>query len=280
MNNNLGYNKKLFILPFDHRASFAKMFGFVNLSDEEKDYIKSCKQIIYEAFKKSILQGISKDESAILVDEEYGDAILKDAKDQGFTTILTTEKSGNPTFDFEYEDQFGEHIEKYKPTFAKALIRYKQNADWTKLKILSDYCHKNNYKFLLEVLSGLDIVKSESLISIINELRQKRIEPDVWKLEGMENKNEYEAVIEKIQEDERINVELVILGRGENKEKVEQWINAGRLIKGVIGFAIGRTVFSKPLIEFKSGKISREETISQIANNFKHFYDIFQLGRS
>ena len=122
MQNNLGYTKRLFILPFDHRASFAKIFGFAieNITQQQKEYMKQTKKLIYEAFKKAISQGISKEEAAILVDEEYGDEILKDAKIQGFTAILTTEKSGSTTFDFEYGENFTQHIEKYKPIFAKA----------------------------------------------------------------------------------------------------------------------------------------------------------------
>ena len=100
MKTVIGYSKNLFILPFDHRSSFAKMFGFSNLSKQEKNYIISAKQIIFEAFKKAVSDGIPKEESAILADEEYGEKILKDAIKQGFTVILTTEKSGADTFDF------------------------------------------------------------------------------------------------------------------------------------------------------------------------------------
>ena len=129
MIKSLGYTKNLFILPFDHRSSFAKIF-------QDKDNIASAKWIIYEAFKKALQDGISKDQSAILVDEEFGDKILIDAKNNGFTTILTTEKSGQKEFEFEYGNDFSKHIEKYNPTFVKALIRYKPNANWTKLKML------------------------------------------------------------------------------------------------------------------------------------------------
>lgn len=277
MFNNLGYNKNLFILPFDHRSSFAKMFGFTNanLTLEGKNVIISAKKLIYQAFKKSVSESISKEQAAILIDEEYGDKIIRDAISQDYNVILTTEKSGQETFDFEYGKNFGEHIEKYKPTFTKALIRYKPNADWTTLRILSDYCHGHGYKFLLEMLIGLSVPNAQNLISAINELRDKGIEPDVWKLEGMENKNDYEYVVAKIQEGERQSVGLIILGRGENKKKVEQWIRLGRDVKGVIGFAVGRTVFSEPLVNFFDGKITREETINTIAKNYNHFYTIF-----
>lgn len=278
MINDLGYKKNLFILPFDHRGSFAKMFGFIDLTFKEKEYIKQAKKIIYEAFKKSVLESISKEQAAILVDEEYGDEILKDAKVEGFTTILTTEKSGQETFDFEYEE-FGEHIEKYKPSFVKALIRYKTNADYSHLKILSDYCHSHGYKFLLEMLMGISAPTAQNILPAIDELRKKSIEPDVWKLEGMESKSDYESVVAKIKEGERQDVGLVILGRAESKEKVEQWIKTGAGVKGVIGFAVGRTVFSEALIDFKNDKIKKEETINQIADNFKYFYNIFATNK-
>src|SRR3989344_617339 len=164
MTNSLGYTNNLFILPFDHRASFAKMFGFTNLTFEEKKYIISTKLLIYEAFKNAVAQSVPKDQAAILVDEEYGDEILKAAKALGFTILLTTEKSGQEIFDFEYGEKFAEHIEKYKPTFAKALIRYKPNVDWTNLKVLSDYCHTHSYKLLLEMIMGLDTVNAQNFL--------------------------------------------------------------------------------------------------------------------
>lgn len=275
MLDNLGYNKNLFILPFDHRASFAKMFGFTNLTSEEKEYIIFVKQLIYEAFKNAVAKIVPKDQAAILVDEEYGDEILKDAKASGFTTLLTTEKSGQKIFNFEYGKKFAEHIEKYKPTFAKALIHYKLNTDWSNLKVLSDYCHSHEYKFLLEMVIGLNIPNAQNLLPAIIDLREKGIEPDVWKLEGMEVKNDYESVVAKIKEGARRNVGLVILGRGENKEKVEQWIRAGRDVKGVIGFAVGRTMFSQSLINYKNGKIDKEKAIEEISNNFQHLYKLF-----
>lgn len=285
MLSNLGYNKRLFILPFDHRASFAKMFGFIDLTPKEKEYIISAKKNIYEAFKKAVFKSVPQDQAAILVDEEYGDEILKDAANQKIITILTTEKSGLASlklgrsgqegFEFEYGDEFSKHLEKYKPIFAKALIRYKPNSDWSNLRVLSDYCHSHGHKFLLEMLMGINVANAQNLLPAIDDLQEKGIEPDVWKLEGMEDKSDYESVVSKIQEGERQNVGLVILGRGESKEKVEEWIKAGKNVKGVIGFAVGRTMFSQPLIDYKNDKIDKEKLIEEISNNFQQLYKLF-----
>lgn len=276
MINNLGYNKPLFILPFDHRVSFKKIFG------HDPNLIAQLKQIIYQAFKNSVSETIPKENAGILVDEQFGESILADAKKQDFITLLTTEKSGQKEFSFEYGEGFAQHLEKYKPTFAKALIHYnpddvleKNKRQEEKLKILSDWCHQHDYKFLLEIL----IVPSQSsptlLIKSIGQLQRAGVEPDVWKTEGMEDKDDYESVVSKIKTGGRSNVGLVILGRGENKELVENWIRQGAGVAGVIGFAVGRTVFWQPVIDYQNGKISKEKAMETISKNYEHFYKIF-----
>jgi myo-inositol catabolism protein IolC len=300
MINNLGYKKNLFILPFDHRSSFAKLFGFTNpkLSLREKETIIKAKEIIYSAFKKTIEIGVPKEQAAILIDEEYGDKIIKDAVNCDINVILTTEKSGLEEYDFEYGQNFAKHINKYRPTFVKALIRYNPNNDplskmrqQQKLEILSKFCHESSYKFLLEVLimptylqleevngdkSLFDLKMRPNLTAkTIEELQNANIEPDVWKIEGMEEEDSYKIVALQTREKGRDNVGIVILGRAENPNKVEKWIKSGNTIKGIIGFAVGRTIFWEPLVEYKNGKIEREKVIEIICNNFLHFYHIF-----
>lgn len=262
--NDLGYTKNLFILAFDHQSSFERA-GFEHISD--------IKNIIYEAFKKSldVVQN-----SAILVDEKYADSILKDAKESGYTVALKIEKSGQKDFIFEYGDDFSTHIEKYNPDFAKVVIKVSEGvSDLTKnnLKKLSDYCHSRGTKFLLELISdgNLDLI-----LKTIEGLQNRNIEPDVWKIEGMENDLDYTSIVNEVKRNGRENVSIVILGRGEGKEVVEKWIKIGSKISGVIGFAIGRTIFWEPLVEFNSGRINREQAIEEISRNYIHFYNLFK----
>lgn len=265
MITNLGYTKKLFILPFDHRNTFEKA-GFEDISDQ--------KQIIYEAFKKSV---DTVENGAILVDEQYGDEILKDAKQNGYTILLTVEKSGQEDFIFEYGEDFASHIEKYNPDFTKVLIKVQNGlSDLTKnnLKKVNDYCRSHNLKFLLEIVSGGNL---DLILKTISELQLAEIEPDVWKVEGMENEFAYEQIVQEARRNGRDNVSIVILGRGENKELVEKWIKTGSKTQGVIGFAIGRTIFLEPLSQFKDGKITREEAVSKISGNYIYFYNLFNL---
>ena len=157
----IGYDKPLYVLPFDHRATFSKnMFGWKEpLSPEQTAEIAAVKQVIYDAFKAAVAGGVAKDRAGILVDEQFGAAILYDAHKQGFITSCPAEKSGQNEFDFEYGAEFGRHIEQFDPTFCKVLVRYNPEGDKemnrrqaARLKQLSDFLHQSNRLYMFELL--------------------------------------------------------------------------------------------------------------------------------
>ncbi len=306
---SLGYTKPLYILPFDHRTTFAKkIFGknsILDLNPEEKELIREFKMLIYKGFKDALEKLIPTDYAALLCDEEFGSEVLLDALHNRFNTILTIEKSGEEEFKFQYQD-FEEHIKKYHPTFVKVLIRYNpvdqkdlKNRQRKNLKLASDFCHENNYKFLLEVLiiptksqlkdagtkNAYDTkFRCDLTVEVIKDLQTFGIEPDVWKLEGFEKILDYEKVLKAIKTDGRENVNLVVLGRGANEEKVdewlktgvkEEWFEVGSKVEGVIGFAVGRTVFWQALEKFHNGEIGKTEVIQTVSENFQKFYRVF-----
>lgn len=296
---DLGYTKPLYVLPFDHRNSFVKkMFGVSgkDITDEIREQVRDLKLIVYEGFKKAVPSTVPQAEAAILVDEEYGEKILHDAVDRGFNILLPIEKSGQDEFDFEYGDNFPFHIEEYNPTFVKALVRYNpedeessRTGQLEKLKIATDYCHEHGHKFLVEALipplakhiesrdeKSFDIdVRPALVIELVKQFQEAGVEADVWKMEGMEKEEDYEELVKQVQADGRNNVGVVILGRGETKENVDRWIKAGAKVDGVIGFAVGRTVFWDALVAFKEGESSREEAAQRIADNYVYYYNLF-----
>jgi myo-inositol catabolism protein IolC len=126
-----GYERPLYILPFDHRGSFqTKMFGWEGtLSAAQTAEIAAAKQVVYEGFQSALSAGVPKDRAGILVDEQFGAAILKDAAAKSYTFACPAEKSGQDEFDFEYGDDFARHIEAFRPTFCKVLVRYNPGGD-------------------------------------------------------------------------------------------------------------------------------------------------------
>src|SRR5712671_4094905 len=155
-----GYDRPLYFLPFDHRGSFKTgMFGWKGaITPEQTAQIAATKQVIYEGFKTAIAAGVHKEKAGILVDEQFGAAILRDAAKMGYSTSCPAEKSGQDEFDFEYGEDFAKHIEAFQPTFCKVLVRYNPEGETVlnqrqsaRLKQLSDYLHsESESRFMFE----------------------------------------------------------------------------------------------------------------------------------
>lgn len=302
---DLGFTRDLFILPFDHRGSFSeKLFGIRGRQPDagETREIASYKKIIYEGFKKALLMGVPREKAGILVDEQFGSEILQDARKSGYMTACPAEKSGQDEFDFEYGGEFGAHIARFQPTFVKVLVRYNPDADpgmnrrqAERLKGLAEYCHGHGNKFMFELLvpatpEQLGRVAGQAsrydqelrpglMVRAIRELQDAGVEPDLWKLEGIETSEDATQVARQARAGGRERVGVILLGRGENAEKVRHWITTAAKNPGFIGFAVGRTIFWEPLKAVKDGKMSREQAAEQCARNYKEFCDLWVKTR-
>lgn len=298
----LGFDKPLYILPFDHRGSFQKkMFGWDGtLTPEQTAEISATKQVIYDGFKAALAAGVPTQKAGILVDEQFGSSILQDAVAHGYSTACPAEKSGQDEFDFEYGENFAEHIEAFRPTFCKVLVRYNPEGDQTlnrrqsaRLKRLSTYLHNNSQtSFMFELLvppekDHLDRVKGNKklydleirpslMIQTIQELQDAQVEPDVWKIEGLDRRDDCEKVVATVRAGGRDRVGCIVLGRGEDDNKVREWLTTAAGVPGFIGFAVGRTAFWDPCISWRSKKMTREESVAEIARRYRGFVDIFE----
>jgi 5-dehydro-2-deoxygluconokinase len=246
--------------------------------------------------------GVPKDRAGILVDEQFGAAILRDARKQGFITACPAEKSGQNEFDFEYGSDFARHIEAFDPTFCKVLVRYNPGGDKAmnqrqaaRLKQLSDYLHANGRLYMFELLvpaepaqlqrlgndkKAYDLQLRPSLmVGAIHELQDSGVEADVWKIEGIEQKEDCEKVVAAARRAGRDQVGCIILGRGEDDRKVRQWLSTAAGVPGFIGFAVGRTTFWDPLVNYRAGKITREAAVAQIAASYREWVGLFEKAK-
>ena len=293
---SLGYDADLFILAFDHRGSFRKRFGIEGPpTDEQMGTLRDAKMLVYEGFA---LAAPDMPGAGVLVDEEMGTAVAEAAKAAGVTFAMPVEKSGQPVFDFEYGDEFGAHIERFDPTFSKVLVRWNPADDadnkeeqGSRLRMLSDWLHDNDRMFLFELLvpasddqlatvdgdtSRYDTELRPALtLETMAEIRQAGIEPDIWKIEGLDDAASCEAVGEFITADGRDTVSAVVLGRGADDAKVDHWLQTGAPAAGYRGFAIGRSIWGPGIDGFVAGDLDRGEAAQAIADAYRRFYDVY-----
>lgn len=259
--------------------------------------MREAKRAIYGGLLRALARGVRREDAAILVDEEFGAEILKDAATRGIRRIVPTEKSGQEEFAFNYGEEFAAHLEAFAPEFVKALVRYNADGDAAmnrrqaeRLATLSEYCASRGYAFLLELLAipaaaHLQAVRGDRLmydrllrgtvmVKSVAELRSRGVNPAIWKVEGLEDEGAFGRVVEEIKKESAARI--VILGRDERRERVAQWIASAARFPEVIGFAVGRTIFEEPIAAWRREGTPAEKASEEIASRFIEIVSLFE----
>jgi 5-dehydro-2-deoxygluconokinase len=302
---NPGYDQKLYILAFDHRGSFQKkFFGIEGEPDAEQTaIIADAKHLIFEGLLQAVSAGADPSVTGVLVDEQFGSTVPAEAKEAGLKLSMPAERSGQNMFDFQYGEEFGEHIERFDPNYTKVLVRYNPDGEpgenreqLDKLRRLSDWLAKHKPEFLFELLvpaepAQLEDVggdtdrydaelRPELMRRAIAEIQDAGIEVDIWKIEGVEQRSDCEMLVAQARSGGRQNVHCVVLGRGADDAKVDHWLTQAAPVDGFIGFAIGRSIWWDPLKAYVDGKIERSAGARKIAENYLRFIAVYERARA
>jgi myo-inositol catabolism protein IolC len=297
----LGYDQKLYILAFDHRGSFQKkFFGIQGEPDAEQTaIIADAKHLIFEGMLQAVGSGADASVTGVLVDEQFGSTVPEEARQRGLKLAMPAERSGQNMFDFQYGDEFGEHIERFDPDFTKVLVRYNPDGDAEenrvqlgKLKRLSDWLKQHDRKFLFELLVPAENDQLESvggdtdrydaelrpdlMRRAIADIQDADVEVDIWKIEGVDERSDCEMLVRQARTGGRDGVVCVLLGRGADDDKVDHWLQQAAPVDGFVGFAIGRSIWWDPLKAYVDGKIERSAGAKQIAENYLRFVQVYE----
>jgi myo-inositol catabolism protein IolC len=297
----LGYDGKLYILAFDHRGSFQKkMFGIEgDPTPEETKTITDAKRLVFEGMEKAVARGVDPATAGVLVDEQFGGDVPKLAREHGLSLAMPVEKSGQDEFDFQYGSEFGQHIETFDPQFSKVLVRLNPDGDagmnerqLGRLKELADWLHANDRKFLFELLVPAEDAQLASvggdtdrydaelrpalMQRAIAQIQDFGVEVDIWKIEGVDTQDDAQMLVDQTRTGKgRENVVSVLLGRGASDEKVDHWLRQAAPVEGMVGFAIGRSIWWDALKGFLDSDLERDAAAEQIADNYQRFIKVY-----
>jgi len=296
-------DRRLYMLSFDHRGSFKQ--GLMGITGEptqqERQRISALKTLIYEGFKRAIADGVPREGCAVLVDEEFAAEIARSARRERFTLAMPVERSGEDEFSYEFGEEFAAHVQAFDPDFAKVLVRYNPDGDRAlnrrqagRLARLSGWLRATDRKLLFELLvpataDQLERVardqdaydrdlRPELVVRTIAALQDAGVEPDIWKIEGLESRADCERAVAQARSGGRGGVDCVVLGRGANLARVAHWLTTAAPVTGYVGFAVGRTIWLDALTERLAGRLERDAAIEQIAANYRQMIDVYQTA--
>ena len=295
----------LFLLAMDHRASLAKDVYGIHGEPTPADIarMKADKMLVFHGLLAAIDAGADSAAAGVLVDERYGEDVARAATKRGVDLAMPMEKSGQPLFTLEFGTlESGEwltHIKALDPAQVKILVRYNpdfpasdRDGQLAALAQISKTLRAEKRTLMIELLVpatkeqlakvGGDAKRYDAEIRagltarVIADFQAHDVEPEIWKIEGLETTEAAAEVVKAAQAGGRDEVVCIVLGRNAPAERLDHWLKVAAVTKGFIGFAIGRSIWEKPLEDKVAGKITDAELVSTVARNYRHYVDAYR----
>jgi myo-inositol catabolism protein IolC len=292
----MAIDSPLFLLAFDHRSGLVR--GLLPGQETRAgELLPAAKQVIYEGAVAGLARaaggaGAARGVAGVLVDEQYGGAVVPLAKAAGLATAVAIEASGQDEFELEYGEQAAAHLEALAPTYAKVLVRYNPGGDaaanarqCATLAEVSRMVAASSSQLLFELLvppttAQLDSVngdrdrydaelRAELTIATIDAFQRAGVEAPLWKLEGFETVAEAEAVAAQA------GAPCIVLGRNAPQPRVDHWLSVAAAASGWEGFAIGRSIWWSAIGGLIHDGLPREQAVAEIAERYAQAIDVY-----
>src|SRR5258708_1007617 len=285
--------RRLDLLPLDDRTTLpTKGFGQNGIpSVEQSAQIATARQLLYDGFKAAVAAGVRKENAGIVVDERFDALILRDAVARGYTVLYPLEKGGQ---------DFAGYIEAFQPTLCRVRVRYNPSGDPAlnqrqapRLRQLSRYLHeKSQTKFMLELRVPPQRLQLEQvqgstkayqlwlrprlIVEAIEQIQDAGVEPDVWNIEGLDQRADGEKIVAAARRNGRTKVACIVGASGEDENSVRKWLTVAARVRGFIGFAVSHADFSEALFCWRDKKMTRAEAVSWISARYRQLVNTFE----
>ena len=283
----------LLILAMDQRDSFAKLFGTEEheATGDQVEQMRAAKTLIYRGVA-AVADRVQGARIGVLVDEEYGPAVLEAAHADGRVLVYPVEKSGQHLFDLEYGDETSAHVERWDPDYVKVLVRMNPDDDHAdtegqldRLAALSQTLRGADLPFLLELLVPASDAQLASVggdttaydrdlrpglaVRVMEAVQGAGVEPTLWKIEGLETAEAAREIVAGARAGGR-DADCIVLGRDAPQETLDHWLRVAAGTDGFVGFAIGRSIWKEPLQQYLTDH-DEATFLSVVGENYLHY---------
>ncbi|WP_082517793.1 2-deoxy-5-keto-D-gluconate 6-phosphate aldolase domain-containing protein [Curtobacterium sp. Leaf183] len=292
----------LFLFAMDQRSSLLEHTydesGGEPADEAEAERVRAGKQLVYRGVLSALGAGASREHTGVLVDERYGADVARLTKEAGLQLAMPVERSGREWFELEYGDDWMAHVDAFDPDWVKVLVRDNPAFDADRraqqaddLAAVSAALHDAGRPFLVELLvPGTDEqtasvddydrdLRPDLVVQVLEYLQDHGVEADVWKLEGLDRREDAERVVATARRDGRDAVQCIVLGRDAPQDQLDAWLRTAASVDGFVGFAIGRSNWEEPLEDVVREHLDTTAAQDLIAANYRHFVDTWLEAR-
>ena len=281
-------SERVYMLAADHRWQWEE---WCDARSIPRTRIPEVKRLAYDGFLRARQQSQTvRDFGALLVDEQYGAAVLADAQKAGVSVGTPAEKAGAFPLAWSTEP-FSRAL---TGAFVKVLVRHRSDDDPAataaqreKLEALQAWCRGAGKPLVLEILVArrdeeeedeFEAVGRPAMIAgFIADSYRRGLAPEFWKIEGTLSADGARTIDAAIAADPAGR--QIILGKAADLATIDHWFAAAAASRTAVGFAIGRSVFWEPSAAFLTGARTADAAAAGIADTYLRLVDAWQRSR-
>ncbi|EPL9569195.1 bifunctional 5-dehydro-2-deoxygluconokinase/5-dehydro-2-deoxyphosphogluconate aldolase [Providencia rettgeri] len=263
---------ELCVMAFDHRIQFVDM---ARTAGVDISCIPHLKKLIFRASLEVSQEANLQGKAGLLCDSTFGQDVLNDVTGRGWWIGRPIELPASRPLCLEHGNIGSQLISWPKEHIVKCLVFFhpednhplRLEQEKTVQEVYSACC-QSGHELLLEVILPADMERTDELyLRAIKRFYNLGIKPDWWKLPPLQAEN-WDAVDALIQERDPYCRGVVLLGLDAPQDELQAGFNAAAGKSIVKGFAVGRTLFGKPSLEWMKGELNDDELVQKIKANY------------
>jgi 5-dehydro-2-deoxygluconokinase len=144
---------------------------------------------------------------------------------------------------------------------------------------LHDAARTLERELLIEIIASRNgPVDDRTTARVIERLYEIGVKPDWWKLEGQASRTAWDNIAGAIATRDPLCRGVMLLGLEAPEEDLAQAFALAHNCGVVKGFAVGRTIFVEPAVEWFAGRIDDREAIARMASAFARLGDLWRAS--
>jgi 5-dehydro-2-deoxygluconokinase len=268
-------------LAIDHRAQLEKI---ADAAGAPRERISAFKLLAVEAAAK-VAGG--RPGYGMLLDGRYGREALFRAIDHGFWIGRPVEEPGSRPLEFESGGSLGAKLMEWPVAHTIKCLCFYHPDDSPEMKAkqerellrLHDAARTLERELLIEIIASKNgPVGDRTVARVIERLYEIGIKPDRWKLEAQASRTAWDNIARAIETGDPLCRGVLLLGLEAPERDLAQAFALAHNCDVVRGFAVGRTIFAEPAVEWFAGRIDDREATDRMAAAFARLGDLWREG--
>ncbi|MCL9780743.1 5-dehydro-2-deoxygluconokinase [Vibrio sp. S4M6] len=272
--------QELCVLAFDHRIQFEEM---ARSCGADINRIPQLKRLILDSAQQVVAEMKLEGKAGILCDSRFGQGVLNELTGKGWWIGRPIELPASRPLQLEHGN-IGSQLTSWPlEHVVKCLVFAHPNdehdmrlAQEKQLSEVYQACCQSGHELLLEViLPQQSDLNEEHYVTIVSQFYDMGIKPDWWKLPPLSAQawSKMESVITERDSHCR---GVLLLGLDAPDHELQQGFAQAAQSPIVKGFAIGRTIFAQPSLDWLRGEIGDAALVSQVKHNYKNLIQIWR----